>query len=140
MQYIYDRMGEHFHQRLNEFALTRRYNSIEGLIGYRDSEVPQFRNEANRGFQLRDGVWQVLLPYFQGVLTGVNPVPITLAEIDALVPPFTWGDEPEAPQEPETPEIPQDPEPSDPEEGTGEEGGEGGDPDPSPETPEDPAP
>ena len=94
VQYVYKRMGEYFREKMNAFAKERQYDSIDSLLSYSDSTVPQFAAEAARGKLVRDQVWGTLLPYFQEVVAGTKPVPITVAEVDALVPPFTWEDVP----------------------------------------------
>lgn len=102
VQKIYLLLGDHFHAKLDAFAQTRGYASLTTLLHYKGSAIPSFAAEAARGEQLRDEVWGVLLSVFDEVVKGERPVPISLAEVEDLIPEFTWEPS-ETPEEPETP-------------------------------------
>ena len=76
---------------LDSWAKTRRYDNIGSLADYRDSPIEKFRNEGLRGQLIRDTTWFQLTNYLGGILTGVIPIPMSWAEIEAVLPPINWG-------------------------------------------------
>lgn len=76
--------------RLNAFVQTRSYDDVKSAVGYVGSAIPNFAAEGKRAFDLRDQSWQALLAYMDKVTTGVLPVPITVEEIEAVLPALTW--------------------------------------------------
>lgn len=93
IQRVYILGGEYITNLLSAFAQTRFYDSIGNLTDYRDSSFPKFQVEGMRGFVLRDRMWQAMITFFTGVVTGVIPVPTSIAEVDAILPELTWEDE-----------------------------------------------
>ena len=100
---VYDMVDDYVMDKLTAWAKTRKYGSFTNLTDYRDSAIPKFKAEALRGIELRDQIWVVLIDYFTKVTTGELPVPISSAEIDALVPPLLWPDETEPNGTPDAP-------------------------------------
>lgn len=102
---VYDMVGEHVMAKLDTWAATRKYTTFNTLINYRDSAIQKFKLEALRGIELRDATWAALANYFSSVSTGQLPVPISIQEIDALMPPLLWPDEVTPPEQPTTPVV-----------------------------------
>lgn len=101
IEHIYTQVSDYIHDRLDEFARTRGYNSLDSLIGkYRDSAVPKFAAEAARGRELLDQTWANQLQYFEEILSGAVPVPTSIADINARIPEMTWADEVTEEEEP----------------------------------------
>jgi hypothetical protein len=95
VQHIYNKVSDYIHARLDDFARTRGYNSLDSLIGkYTGSAIPQFAAEANRAHYLLDTAWANLLQYFQQITTGAVPVPTSLQDIESRMPALTWEDAP----------------------------------------------
>ena len=97
VQRIYGMASDYLTTKLVEFAASRGYgtsnvDAFTSLTTYKDSVVQKFKNEASRGLALRDQAWANMLTYFNQVATGAVPVPTTIAEVDALIPPLTWAD------------------------------------------------
>jgi hypothetical protein len=82
--------------RLNAFAATRRYSSINSACSYSTSTDPQFRLEGEYCVQARDATYRkcydLLAEYMPDVLAGKRPIP-TWEEIEAQLPPLVWPDE-----------------------------------------------
>lgn len=88
--HIKNEIANYGHAKLDEFAKTRGYNTLESLISYRGDPTASLATEAERGFLLRSQTWAALLGYFEAIQTDAKPVPTTLAEIDAVLPELTW--------------------------------------------------
>ena len=82
--------------RLNTFAATRRYSSINSACSYSTSTDSQFRLEGEYCVQVRDATYRkcydLLEEYMPAVLAGERPIP-TWEEIEAQLPPLVWPDE-----------------------------------------------
>lgn len=82
--------------RLNAFAATRRYSSINSACSYSTSTDPQFRLEGEYCVQARDLTYRkcydLLAEYMPTVLAGERPIP-TWEEIEAQLPKLVWPDE-----------------------------------------------
>ena len=82
--------------RLNAFAATRRYSSINSACSYSTSTDPQFRLEGEYCVQARDATYRkcydLLEEYMPDVLAGTRPIP-TWEEIETQLPPLVWPDE-----------------------------------------------
>lgn len=82
--------------RLDAFAATRRYSSINSACSYSTSTDPVFRAEGEYCVQARDATYRkcydLLSEYMPDVLTGKRPIP-TWEEIEAQLPPLVWPDE-----------------------------------------------
>lgn len=79
-------------EMLNTWARTRRYDDIGSLVDYRDDPVEKFRNEGLRGQYIRSTTWFQLTNYLAGIVAGTIPMPMSWAEIEAVLPPINWGD------------------------------------------------
>lgn len=79
-------------ERLDTFAYSdgRNYGSINSAVSYRGSAVEKFDKEGVRAFELRDNTWLALYAYLEKVTTGQLPVPLTVAEIAAVLPELSW--------------------------------------------------
>lgn len=94
VQHLYGLTSNYVHAKLDEFAQTRGYNNLDSLLGkYTNSTIPKFAMEAARGRLLLDTAWTNLLTYFDGIMAGTTPVPTSMLDIDANLPPLTWEDE-----------------------------------------------
>lgn len=80
----------HVQERLDAFAQAKGYDTLLSCTSYKDSTVIQFSTEASIAIALRDQVWGALYTYFENVLAGTQPVPATIADIEAALPSFTW--------------------------------------------------
>lgn len=82
--------------RLDAFAATRRYSSINSACSYSTSTDPTFRAEGEYCVQVRDATYRkcydLLGEYMPAVLAGERPIP-TWEEIEAQLPPLVWPDE-----------------------------------------------
>lgn len=82
--------------RLDAFAATRRYSSINSACSYSTSTDPVFRVEGEYCVQARDLTYRkcydLLNEYMPDVLAGKRPIP-TWEEIEAQLPALVWPDE-----------------------------------------------
>jgi hypothetical protein len=85
--YLADKYVEN---KLNDFAAIKGYSSAERAVGYINSSIPKFSNEGKRVSDIRDQVWISLPIYIGKVLTGELPIPSSTADIDNVLPEFTW--------------------------------------------------
>lgn len=74
-------------QLLDDFAKTRRYDSILSAISYLDSDVEAFKNDAIRCKQLRDLVWTTTI----GIITASDFNLMPVDEFKALLPELIWN-------------------------------------------------
>lgn len=81
---------EYVQSRLDGFALTKGYDTIGSAVTYADSTDPVFAAEGNRARVLRDQTWRAFYTYVPKVLDGTLPFPISVAEIEAVIPSLTW--------------------------------------------------
>jgi hypothetical protein len=92
----YDAFDANVEARLNTFAATRRYSSINSACSYSTSTDPTFRAEGEYCVQARDATYRkcydLLAEYMPDVLAGKRPIP-TWEEIEAQLPPLVWPDE-----------------------------------------------
>lgn len=98
VQRVQDLVSEYVTQKLSDWVKTRGYGtaSTEPLISistYVTSTIPKMAAEAKQARLLVDETWVNLLGYYNEISTGTKPVPLTLAEIDAVIPPLKWPDE-----------------------------------------------
>ena len=73
-------------QLLDEFAATRGYDDLKSLVGYTTSSNPVYQAESARRIYLRDLTWPVLYQYFNDVMSGVQPIPLSWGEIASKLP------------------------------------------------------
>lgn len=78
--------------RLNEFAKTRWYDSIDTLVTYANDPDPKHKEEGLRGVELRSQCWVSIRDFETKVLTGVIPVPYLVNQIYSHIPELTWND------------------------------------------------
>lgn len=96
-------ISDYVTDRLSDFAATRQYGSkaknIDPFISaatYVSSKNEKYRLESNYLLDTRDAIWANLEVYQAGVLSGTTPVPISIDEIDALIPELVWPEVPAA--------------------------------------------
>jgi len=90
IQRVYVLGGDYMTAKLDAFAQTRLYDSIDKLCGYANSSFEKFQVEGSRGVVLRDECWKSLVTYFSQVISGELPIPRSTATIDELLPPLVW--------------------------------------------------
>lgn len=83
--------GDYAEEKMDAFAKTKGYKDMDRAIGYKDDPDPGFAAEGQRCNELRSLTWKNLNTYFNGILGGTTPVPTTVAEIQAVLPVYTWG-------------------------------------------------
>jgi hypothetical protein len=77
-------------EKMDQFAQTRNYENINTAIGYFNSGVPKFQQEAAYCNSMRDSVWVSFYQYLSDVLSAVKPVPTQVSDIEAILPPMVW--------------------------------------------------
>lgn len=82
------------HQRLDDFAKTRNYDSILSLCTYATSTVAKFKAEGQYGVEARDATWAKLLEILDEVDAGNRPAPSGYADIEGDLPVLQWPDAP----------------------------------------------
>lgn len=80
----------HVQDLLDTFAQSRGYDGIHSLRSYYGSSNPVYGAEGLRGMELSDQTWSTLYTYFQAVIAGTEPVPVSWSEIEPLLPSLTW--------------------------------------------------
>ena len=77
-------------EKLNAFAKTRNYDSIESLCSYATDPNPAFQAEGQRGVVIRSQVWAEYTSIVQQVVAGTLPRITTFAALEQLLTAFTW--------------------------------------------------
>jgi hypothetical protein len=75
---------------LDDFAMTRGYNSMLSLCTYATSPHPKFSKEGQYGVEVRDAIWAKLLEVLEEVQAGTRPMPSDYTEIEAELPVLEW--------------------------------------------------
>ena len=76
-------------QRLDEFARTRNYDSIQSLANYAGDEDTIFNSEGTYGKSLRSRTWRTLYNILADVEAGNRSIP-TMQEILLELPNMEW--------------------------------------------------
>ena len=76
--------------RLDQFAMTRNYNSMLSACTYATSPTPRFAAEGQYCVAARDATWAKLYQMLDEVLAGTRPVPSGYADIENELPPLVW--------------------------------------------------
>lgn len=90
VDYVLNKVKAYSATRLDSFARTREYDGIISLCTYATSTVEKFRVEGQRGVDLRDQSYAALYQYLEAMLTGAEPVPKSLSDVEAKLPVLTW--------------------------------------------------
>ena len=93
---VIDELKAEASKRLNDFALSRGYDSIESLASYTSSTDPDYAAESARGIYLRDRWWRLLTVMMNEVLAGTRPIPANFDVLAVDLPELTW-DTPDRP-------------------------------------------
>lgn len=76
--------------RLDNFAATRKYDSIMSACTYVTSSVPKFKAEADYCVAVRDATWATAYTILGQVLGGQRPRPASIEDFVAELPPLAW--------------------------------------------------
>lgn len=92
----YNEFDSKVKQRLNDFAKTRRYDSIYTASDYKDSHIEKYAAEGKYCYRMLAETYskceELLAEYIPLVLAGKRPIP-SWEEIDAQLPALMWPDE-----------------------------------------------
>ena len=81
-------------EKLDAFAKTREYDSIVSLATYATSAIPKFREEGQRGVDVRDATFAATYGYLEEMMQGTAFVPKNMYEVESKLPALTWEDAP----------------------------------------------
>lgn len=76
---------------LDKFAQERGYDDIKSAIGYLQSNIPQFRHEAEVCLQKRDEMWSSLFEVLDKVKNNQIPLPKGFSDITEYLPVMKWN-------------------------------------------------
>lgn len=79
--------------RLDTWAQERHYDGILSVCSYASSAMPRFAAEAATAIAARDATWSACYTVLAEIESQARPMPATVAEVMALLPALTWGDE-----------------------------------------------
>lgn len=77
-------------ERLDAFAREREYDDIKSLVTYAGDTDPTLNAEGTLGKQLRSQTWVKMKQIQMEVLAGLRPMPVSIADIEAELPPLVW--------------------------------------------------
>lgn len=77
-------------QRLDDFSVTRNYDSILSACTYATSTVPKFAAEGQYCVEARDATWSKVLSMLAEVDAGTRPIPSGYADIEPELPALVW--------------------------------------------------
>ena len=81
-------------EKLDAFAKTREYDSIVSLATYATSAIPKFKEEGQRGVDVRDATFVAMYGYLEEMMQGTAFVPKSMYEVESKLPALTWEDAP----------------------------------------------
>lgn len=76
--------------RLDAFSKTRNYDGILSACTYATSSVPKSQTEGQYCVNARDATWAALYTIFDEVQAGQRPMPGSVEDVMALLPPLEW--------------------------------------------------
>ncbi len=82
--------GEYIDEKLNNFVAERNFKSIESAVTYADDANLVLAASGARAKAVRSEVYTAMNIYLANIVNNTNPIPKSLAEIDANIPPMTW--------------------------------------------------
>lgn len=82
--------GEYIDEKLNNFVAERNFKSIESAVTYVDDANLVLAASGARAKAIRSEVYTAMNIYLANIVNNTNPIPKSLAEIDANIPPMTW--------------------------------------------------
>lgn len=77
-------------QRLDDFAMTRHYDSILSACSYASATVGRYAVEGQYAVEMRSLTWYTLEQILAAVETGARPAPRSYDEIEAELPQLEW--------------------------------------------------
>ena len=75
---------------MDEFASSKEYDGIASACSYKDSNIPNFKADAEKCIAFRDNTWMALYFYFDRIASGELTVPKDSAEIMSQLPELVW--------------------------------------------------
>lgn len=76
---------------LDDFARSRGYDDIKSAIGYLQSSIPQFKQEAEICLEKRDQMWYALFNILDRVQNQEIEVPMDFSDIVSQLPILEWN-------------------------------------------------
>ena len=76
--------------RLDAFARGRNYDGILSACTYATSTMAKFKAEGQACVNLRDATWSAAYNILAQVQAGTRPMPSSIADIEADLPPLVW--------------------------------------------------
>lgn len=76
---------------LDDFARSRGYDDIKSAIGYLQSSIPQFKQEAEICLEKRDQMWYALFNILDKVQNQEIEVPTDFSDIVSQLPILEWN-------------------------------------------------
>ena len=78
-------------KKLDLFAYERGYDDIKSAIGYLQSSIPQFKQEAEICLEKRDQMWYALFGILNKVQNQEIEVPMDFSDIESELPTLDWN-------------------------------------------------
>lgn len=92
VDHAFEMLSDYLEDKLDAFAQTRKWKNFDRLVGFLNSTDVSFSNEARHANLLRDLSWKNLITYTEQVKSGAAPLPLTVAEVDSVLPELAWLD------------------------------------------------
>lgn len=77
-------------KRLDDFAVTRKYDDIKSASDYAGCSVPKFSAEGTYCRDARAETWAKLYEMLAEVEAGTRPMPTSFADVEPELPPLIW--------------------------------------------------
>lgn len=87
---IENQLSQAVSNRLDNFAKTRNYKTIDEAVTYADSTIPKYKLEGTRAKLLRDKTWAKVDEVVASVLSGTIQPPKSFADIEDNFPTLMW--------------------------------------------------
>ena len=90
--FIQNRLSDGIKARLNEFAMSRGYDSIMSACSYTNSTVAKYREDAQTCVSLRDQTWSTFYDIIAEANSGTRNWPLEMQDIEDDLPALVWSE------------------------------------------------
>ena len=78
-------------KKLDDFAKAKGYDDIKSAVGYTQSTISRFKEEAQVCLRKRDEMWSSLFVVLDKIEKGEIPIPREFSEIEQYLPSLIWS-------------------------------------------------
>lgn len=87
---IYRQINTLAQQKLDAFAATKNYNSIDQAASFKTSGIAEYASDGQIASDLRDKTWQAVESYIADVKAGKIAFPLAIIDFASALPGLSW--------------------------------------------------